>query len=414
MLDVLELGEPIVGEPVTLVLTELADGGAHDPGREPLSGRSGHVPGMTAQRATHQRHLGLDVARGLALLAMFVAHTAPWSGVWGNGRNLADSVTAPLFATLIGAGLYLSAQRDTDGGPSLVSAGVRAWLLVVVGAVLLWMPAQVDVVLVHLGVLTIVAALLVKLPALWPGLTVLALVVAWPLVDWGQERVHGILRAESGTDAFLINIAVGGTNYRLVSMLVWAMAGMAFARHLLTASTRTHGLLAGAGGLTAVLGVLVHHAGWVNLAPYTGYPVEVLFDGFLAVAVVSAGCVVAAGVPKVADALAVAGRATLSVYAAHIIFLAVWVTSWGNATDDSWWALGILVVFGILLPAAWAGSLPGRGPLELGFDWAASLAARTVATRPAPFSGDWDPDAKVVRFRRRKGPGARAAVTDER
>lgn len=336
----------------------------------------------TPTAPTPGRALGIDVARGLALMAMFVAHTAPWEGVWGR-RNLADSVTAPMFAALVGAGLYLSARRDTSGVP-LVSAGIRATALLVVGTFLLWMPSQVDVVLLHLAMLTIVAALVVRLPGYWPGLVLLLVALSGPVLAWGRGQVHGILRAEEGTRDFLLNIAVGGTHYRLLTFMVWAVVGMAFARYLLGAALRTHAVLAAVAVVVAVLGVVLHRTTPVQLQPYTGWPTEMVYASVLVVGILSTGFLLAAYAPPVASALATAGRATLSVYAAQVVFLAMWVTTWGHASDDSWWTLGLLVVGSVVLPALWVSALPGRGPVELVVDTLARKVTGTLTDRPAP------------------------------
>lgn len=330
------------------------------------------------------RHLGVDVARGLALMTMFVAHTAPWQGVWGN-RGLGDSITAPLFAALIGLGLYLSA-RSSPAEASLVAAGIRATVLLAVGTVLLWMPSGIDVVLIHLAMLTVVAALVVRLPAYWPGIVIVLLAVAGPLVEVGRRQVHGILAAEEGTGALLVNIMAGGAHYRLLTFLVWAILGMAFARYLLHARTRTYAAVAGASVLITVAAVILHRTTELNVHPYTGYPTEILFASVLIVGVLSTGILLAAWAPRVASALAGAGRATLSVYSAHIVFLAVWLTGWGNGTISSWWTLGILVVGTLTLPALWASVLPGRGPIELVVD----AVVREVSTRVAGASRDQD------------------------
>ncbi|WP_447646028.1 hypothetical protein [Nocardioides zeae] len=60
------------------------------------------------------RDLGIDAARGLALVSMFVAHFAPTAGP-GGVLDLSEYLTAPLFAFLIG------------WGPSSVAAARARW-----------------------------------------------------------------------------------------------------------------------------------------------------------------------------------------------------------------------------------------------------------------------------------------------
>ena len=60
---------------------------------------------LSGLHAAH-RLVWVDVARGLALVSMFLAHAAP-SGGPGGALHLTEFLTAALFAALVGVGAAL-------------------------------------------------------------------------------------------------------------------------------------------------------------------------------------------------------------------------------------------------------------------------------------------------------------------
>lgn len=111
-----------------------------------------------------RRHLWLDLARGLAVVSMLVAHTAPAGGIF----NVTEYLTAPLFAALIGASLHHALERWRGStGRFLASAALRGLLLFLAGVALQPVYLQIVVVLQWLGALSVVLALVVvlRLPA---------------------------------------------------------------------------------------------------------------------------------------------------------------------------------------------------------------------------------------------------------
>lgn len=94
----------------------------------------------------------LDLARGLAVVSMIVAHTSPWGGLW----NVSEFLTAPLFAFLVGASLVLAWSRsDRRYGFFVVANVLRGLVLVALGEALQALYFPIIVVLQTLGVLTI-------------------------------------------------------------------------------------------------------------------------------------------------------------------------------------------------------------------------------------------------------------------
>ncbi|WP_058235008.1 DUF418 domain-containing protein [Devriesea agamarum] len=116
--------------------------------------------------APPHRLVAVDLARTLALIFMFVAHTAPNDGP-GRILMLSEFLTAPLFAFLVGVSLMLSAAQaqscNTHARTWALGQMVRASILVVSGIILALATPSVVIILIHLGVLIVVCLPLVAL-----------------------------------------------------------------------------------------------------------------------------------------------------------------------------------------------------------------------------------------------------------
>ena len=62
---------------------------------------------------TRARDVGVDALRGVALVSMFVAHTAPVTR-FSAFDDLSEYLTYPLFADLVGMGAALGRGRRSD------------------------------------------------------------------------------------------------------------------------------------------------------------------------------------------------------------------------------------------------------------------------------------------------------------
>ena len=90
------------------------------------------------------RQLWLDLARGLAVISMVVAHTAPAGGIF----TVTEYLTAPLFGAAIGAGIELAWRGWRSGSARFVGTNaVRGALLFLAGVLLQGVYWQVVVVL---------------------------------------------------------------------------------------------------------------------------------------------------------------------------------------------------------------------------------------------------------------------------
>lgn len=319
------------------------------------------------------RVVGVDVARGVALLSMFVAHTAPSPGPFGV-LNLSEFATAPLFAFLIGAGAFFSSERMNF--PQLfASSVVRAIAFIALGLYLEGWGAQVDIVLPYLGVLSLLMAPLVFAPG-W----VLALVAA---ASWWFALIlktyflpaYGQVLVEGGYQSYLYQWLFTGTSYQVVTLLCYACVGAVLARALEEWGLVGDAVLAVAA--TGVSGMIFWYSrtAVAEFLPYTSSRLEMGFALALCLAVVGWCCLLArvlAGREGLLEPLAVAGRMTLSLYVLQIGLLALYsryAPSYGwSPRDDSWWVLAGLVVLSVAFALVWSRLLGAtflrRGPLE--------------------------------------------------
>jgi hypothetical protein len=324
-------------------------------------------------RVSHRR-TDVDVVRFVALASMYVAHVAPIPGP-AHVLELSEYLTMPLFALLIGVGTELGARSAGPARQRWWSAAVRAAVLVVLGLALERAQAQVVIVLVHLGVLVVVAAVLVRLPTAAVLSTGLAVVVAERLlVD------HVTIDAVAGGPWSDVAIFLwAGGPYRLLVMVLHAAVGIALSRWWLrgprSGSAWLPGVV-GAGLLVPAAAMLAaEQRGLLDLVPYSGTPQETLLDTLVAAGVFGVGLTAARVVHRsppgrqVLVVLAAAGAMTLTLYTLQILWLAYDVrVLHPGSPDDSWTNLVVLLVGSVALAWAWPAVVrrePWRkGPLE--------------------------------------------------
>lgn len=336
------------------------------------------------------REQGVDLARGLALVSMFVAHAAPTPGP-GGVLALSDLLTFPLFALLVGVGAELGA-RATRAGPHLVGTLVRATALLLVGWLLAQSGAQVLVVLAPLGVLTLLCWALVRADT-----QVVAAVglLGWALAPWTLAVTHQMrwqwLAERAELRVWLLDL-VASTDYPQALLVACAAVGILLARWLFPvgagpsprtgpASRVVAPVLAGLVGACLVLGWL-GRTGRVDLVAYGTTPATDTFVLLLAAAALL-GCVLLSRTPAVHGLawLTSVGAMTLTLYVLHVGWLAYRARRLGpGELDDAWSTLVVLVVGAVVLTLGWrALRLPGgwrRGPLEGALDWTTRLLLR--------------------------------------
>lgn len=367
---------------------------------------------LSGLHAAH-RLVWVDVARGLALVSMFVAHAAPGGGP-GGVLHLSEFLTAALFAALVGVGAALERRRH-GAGRALALALIRAVALLAAAWLTALSGAQVVDILTHLAVVLVLVSLLLALPrSLRAVLAVVCLMLGVWLTAVGTAPVAARLsealaplqsltapvRAQLGnvgaalafTEAeslrWTAEFLTAGP-YRLPLLLAWALLGSV----LVASVHRFEGVArgraaawAGAGlGLAAVALAFSRWRTGEFPTPYTASLADVaLATGLVLAALGACAAVVPSHLPWLTGILAVPGSMTLTVYVAHQAYLGWAVGAWtvlGGAlqpgagpwlspagTDDTWFNVVALCVGGLLLPLLWRAAVRRqpwqRGPLE--------------------------------------------------
>lgn len=334
-----------------------------------------------------RRIVGIDVARGLAVLGMMTAHVGPDDDgpiPPGGFAQLADGRPAALFVVLAGLSLaLLSGSADPVTGTRLVQARVRilvrALLLLALGLLLVMLATPVVVILPTYGLLFALgcATLRWSRPALLTAAGVVA--VAGPPI--GQWLADGL---EDARPTLLTEITVGHY-YPAIVWTAYLLVGLAIGRSDLR-SPRLRGLGALAGVALVILGhggswVALHVLGWpaalATTEPHSSTTFEVVGNVGVALLVI-AGCLVAADRwPRVLAPPAAVGALALTAYTVHIVVIAMLGQGVVYQTTVEVWLAFILTTVGLCW--LWVVSV-GRGP----FEW----VLHRVSTRAADIAPD--------------------------
>lgn len=314
------------------------------------------------------RVVGLDVVRGVAVLAMIVNHVAPapdqtgWqvAAFVGGGKR-----PAVLFVLVGGIAVGLLLARAGRAGTPLAEVRrvllCRGLVLIALGLALATLGTNISVVLDTWGLMLISAAALAGVrPRIRWGICLLALVLG----SWisSQAMSPAVLRmaAQPGLTLLLDWFAFGTYPY-----LEWlGVLGIGWSLSVLDlTSRRIQARLVLIGSALAC--VLVVNP-LLDLADRTVPHTLVLYVSGtgLAMAVVGAACWLA-GVPvarRVLWPLAATGRSALSIYTLHVVALAVWFGA-GRPGGYTWWALSMMCLCCVV--AACLMTVGGRsGPME--------------------------------------------------
>ena len=381
------------------------------------------------------RFVGVDIARGTALLAMMAVHS--FSLLDGRGDPTTTTIvaggrSAAAFAFVAGVSLaFLSGGRNVLRGHQRQAAAagiaVRGVLIAVIGLLLGYLDA-VEVILAFYGlmfllvipflglrthVLAVVAAVVAVL-----GPVLLVATAGW---DLAEESDGGFISPTLGTlltdPAGLLAVLFLTGSYPIVTYLSFVFAGMAVGR-LDLSSRRVASWLLGGGLATAVLAKLgsafllyrlgglerlIQAAGadgargavskqellwspdqgssWWYLAlssPHSHTPLDVLHTSGTAMAVLGATLLLARlpVATRVLHPIAAAGTMTLTLYSGHLVILATGIL------DDEPTALFLLmIVVATSFAVLWRRRY-GQGPVER-FVAAAAGRARRLVTSPA-------------------------------
>jgi uncharacterized membrane protein len=379
-----------------------------------------------------RRLVGVDAARGLALLGMMAVHVLPAVASDG-GATVAHAIaggrSAATFAVLAGVGLaLLTGGTNPRGGRrwAAASAGlvVRAAAIGVVGLLLGSADSGVAVILAYYALLFVLAIPVLPLragPLLALALTVacLAPVLSHLLRDDNRLPFAGrnptfdtLLQGPGG----LVQALLLTGYYPVLAWTAYLCAGLAAGR-LPLRERRTAAWLLGGGVALAVtakaaswlmLGALGGHDQiaatladpssldntlelglygntptttwwWLAVAaPHSSTPLDLLHTIGAALALLGAMLLLASTGPParaLLGPLAAAGSMTLSLYTAHVLLLAS-----GALPQDRETSYAVQVVAVLVLAWLWRRFL-GRGPLERAVAVLATPVREAVARR---------------------------------
>ena len=327
---------------------------------------------------------GVDAARGLALIGMFVAHVSPAVADPGLAELVAIADERPrlLFALTAGIGLgFMSGgtQPIADGRRELRrQIAIRAVILIALGFVI-WATLHplVFIILDVYGVAFLLMLPLLFIPrgaAVALGAGLLAMTPAIAELGARTEFVEAVRETPL---KFLSDWIVGGA-YPVIVWVPVMLIGLGLARMDL-GSPRVVGLIALAGLVAASVFLPISsklpppehvaEAGWS--VPLRA-SIETLGNTGVCLVVVAATLALTAlarpGVRRAASAILspviAMGAMPLSIYTIHLVVISLAIRREdGVATDDSWALVVGLIVGSMAFAWLWRRYL-GRGPLE--------------------------------------------------
>ena len=348
---------------------------------------------------------GVDAARGLALIGMFVAHVSPAVESFQAAEfiALADERPRLLFALTAGIGLgFISGgmRPIVDGRQELRrQIAIRAVILVILGF-LIWATLNplVFIILDVYGVAFLLMLPLLFIPtraALALGIGLLAVTPA--LAELGA-RTEFVDAVRDTPLRFLSDWIVGGA-YPVIVWVPVMLIGLAFARMDL-GSPRVVGAIALAGTVAASVFLpiatllpppeRVSEAGWsVPVRASLETLGNVGVGALIVAAMLTLTALARPGVRRVArtilSPITAMGSMPLSIYTLHLVVISLAIRDEnGVQTDDSWALVIGLVVGSMVFAWLWRRYL-GRGPLERALR--AASGRDRVERQSSPFRG---------------------------
>lgn len=376
------------------------------------------------------RIAGIDIARGLALLGMFVAHAAPPIGGGGIAATLIevpDERSRLLFAITAGLGLGLltggvrppgtATGEQNARGVLRRQVAIRAVCLLVLGILLQATGVLVYVILDEYGIAFLLMLPIVFLPARWLLVAGSVLLVVAP---GAMAALAAILGNQASTllEDWFVTGAYPVLTWVAVIMIGVGVVRLDLTRRAVVVTVGGLGLVAMVAGLG--LSIALGGDGIAAEPRVTQVPLPIAAIGtsaftignvgfgialtMLCLALTSTVCGlprrVARGIAAGLSPVGAAGAMPLSVYTAHLLVLlaATHRTPEGSLTDDGWPVVIGLVVGALAVSWLWRRYL-GRGPLEY-------VIGRLSGRVPAPRPGD--------QVERAPAPGDSAATVGER
>lgn len=365
------------------------------------------------------RVIGLDVARGLAVIGMFVAHVSAGSDnpVVSRLISAADGRSSILFATLAGLSLaILSGRMWPYSGPDMLAAKTRiltrAACLVVISGILSMMNEMVALILIYYAVWFVLAIPFLR----WrPRNLFIAAGCFWlfgPLMyTYGMTVLEKLgLVMYGGESNFIVTILLTGV-YPGVVYMGYVLAGLGIGRLDLSAKKIQATLVLVGSSLALIfysasdlfLALIPTSTGYdpgsvadpwsesggfgwdsslswpdpfnvLGMSPHSNTLFEAFGSGGVALGVIGLCLLGGRILGLVAFPLAAVGSMSLTAYSAHVI--AIW-NSETLAMRETNTGLGWLVLVTMVACTIWRLTI-GRGPLEWILYRLSHRAARSV------------------------------------
>jgi uncharacterized membrane protein YeiB len=322
------------------------------------------------------RILGLDIARGFAILGMMAAHI-----LRPEGESFYDGRSAALFAVLAGVSLGLMTGGSTplpagERPRARVSIIIRGLLLIAVGLTLGRLLVPVAVILDTYGFLFLVITPLLFAPRWILGTLAVAAAVCGPALVGILSRATvdgGPLPVDPDT-ALAVPLAWLIGYYPAPVWIAYLLVGLLLARsNIRRMRSQVVSMIAGAASALAGYGIPLALGSPVEA--HEDSLAEVLGAGGLAVLIVGLLAWLSTNAPTllrrgllIAWPLAAAGAMALTIYAGHIFVIAIArqlgsvdgldTRAWMNGAFLTWLALGS-VVFAVLWRIRFS-----QGPVE--------------------------------------------------
>ncbi|RWZ52745.1 DUF1624 domain-containing protein [Labedella phragmitis] len=340
------------------------------------------------------RLLGLDVARGLAVLGMFGAHLgapddlvltdpASWGAIVHGRSSILFAVLAGVSIALLSGGRSRFEDREDVGAArarSRIRIVVRALLIFLIGAGLTALDTNILVILQYYALMFLLAVPMMRRRAR----SLFLLAGAWAIVSPVIVVLLGTVAEAYGglEENLLVELLVTG-GYPVIAWMSFLWFGMGIGRLDLTAPVVAVRLLGVGVGLAVVgyaLGVattdpsvpvvqasfgaegVILEPDWsllLGLEAHSGTTFEIVGSSGVAAAIIGSSLLVARPLRPVLFPIESVGATALSTYSLHVVAYALLFPD-DDPTLSAWlW----FAVTALVLCTLWR-LLFGRGPLE--------------------------------------------------
>lgn len=341
-----------------------------------------------------------DVLRGVALLAMLIAHAKPFlvdipgavNFTMGNINDLAS----PLFALVMGLSAQILAQRTPADrrGRMLLQQAARGLVLVALGVWMSTWGSWVAVVLSFLGLLLLVGVPILLLSTRWVIVVAVAVtVLSDPVNAWARATLWPLV----SPSPVLMQLSwwlVLGTPYRLINLLPFFLLGALLMRHGMKRD-RALWVMAAVAPVAYLVRPLLTNVFDVPDPVSGSYP-DTLHDVGLVfatyVVIVLLATVRSPGPARVIDIafepFRAIGAVALSLYLLHVAMLGFWLQPGFDSTAGNDIARWSVVVLATVIAGWLWWRFIGAGPVEWLLGW--------VTGRPKRWSRDSVPPASAL------------------